>query len=419
MKTNYKNYNKIAFFLCFLISFNLSAQWVAQISNITANLGSIFFTDLNTGYAVGDNGAYVKTTDGGTTWTKKDISISGSTYTSKLTKVYFPDADNGFILAGSAILRTEDAGESWSKIFDLNGIGGFYSMHFINSSTGCMGASSVGSWVYTTTNGGATIGDWTSPTSVGTGSYTSVFMVDANTIYGVNSTEDLSMTTDGTNTWNVQTFAGFALKQVVFPSGSTGYVFGSKSSGGYAILKTTNASATWDTLAMPSGKVFKTISFVSTTTGYAFGSGGIVYKTTDGANTWQQETSPVTSLLSSTSFPTSLIGYAAGNGGTIIKLQGPAGISTLKEAINIDKIDIYPNPASTSISLGIHSDKTEVAKIILTDLLGKKLFYIETANLVSGNYNKTVDVSDLDSGTYLIEVKTNNGTVGKKLIVCK
>ena len=37
-------------------------------------LYSVYFTDQNTGYVVGDNGDILKSTDGGTTWTTQNQS---------------------------------------------------------------------------------------------------------------------------------------------------------------------------------------------------------------------------------------------------------------------------------------------------------------------------------------------------------
>ena len=42
-----------------------NAQWTALTSGTTNNLNSVFFTDANTGYAVGDYGTILKTTNGG------------------------------------------------------------------------------------------------------------------------------------------------------------------------------------------------------------------------------------------------------------------------------------------------------------------------------------------------------------------
>ena len=45
------------------------AQWVQQTSGTTNDLHSVYFTDANTGYAVGEYVTILKTTDGGVAFT--------------------------------------------------------------------------------------------------------------------------------------------------------------------------------------------------------------------------------------------------------------------------------------------------------------------------------------------------------------
>jgi len=76
-----------------LIQFTTLAQegWFLQNPLPQGNtLYSVYFTDSNTGWAVGDFGAILKTTDGGTSWT---LQSSGTT--NDLESVYFTDSNTG------------------------------------------------------------------------------------------------------------------------------------------------------------------------------------------------------------------------------------------------------------------------------------------------------------------------------------
>src|SRR5512135_1053686 len=89
------------------------AQWVPQTSNTMNNLNSIYFTDVNTGYAVGTGGVIIKTMDGGTNWTMQysDDNVG-------FCSVHFPNTDTGYAVGsatgnssqGSVILNTVDGG---------------------------------------------------------------------------------------------------------------------------------------------------------------------------------------------------------------------------------------------------------------------------------------------------------------------
>ena len=43
-------------------------NWDPQSTSVTVHLHSVYFTDSNTGWAVGDSGTIIKTINGGATW---------------------------------------------------------------------------------------------------------------------------------------------------------------------------------------------------------------------------------------------------------------------------------------------------------------------------------------------------------------
>src|SRR5207244_3066429 len=77
-------------------------------------LRSVFFTDANTGWAVGGSGTILATTNGGNTWVAQSCPV-----TNDLTSVVFADTKNGWITtfygsnASGYILRTTDGGNNW------------------------------------------------------------------------------------------------------------------------------------------------------------------------------------------------------------------------------------------------------------------------------------------------------------------
>jgi photosystem II stability/assembly factor-like uncharacterized protein len=68
MKTkNLKTSTLLTFSLFLLSSFSF-AQWQPQTSETILDLQSVFFTDNNNGWAVGNGGIILHTADGGDTW---------------------------------------------------------------------------------------------------------------------------------------------------------------------------------------------------------------------------------------------------------------------------------------------------------------------------------------------------------------
>jgi len=86
--------------------------WNPQFSGDESQyLRFVQFVDASTGYAGGNYGTLLKTTDGGKNWTDIETGFSGH-----IGDCYFTDADSGWICGGEgAILRTEDGGETWTK----------------------------------------------------------------------------------------------------------------------------------------------------------------------------------------------------------------------------------------------------------------------------------------------------------------
>jgi photosystem II stability/assembly factor-like uncharacterized protein len=128
-------------------------NWTNQNPNFTQVLGGIYFTDVNTGYVVGNNGNIRKTTDGGNSWFSLNSSVSNH-----LWGVWFINANTGFVVGGywnpenNVIIKTTDAGNNWVHVPYTASSCWLYTVRFISSSTGYI----IGwcSQVLKTTNGG-------------------------------------------------------------------------------------------------------------------------------------------------------------------------------------------------------------------------------------------------------------------------
>ncbi len=71
------------------------------------------------------------------------------------------------------------------------------------------------------------------------------------------------------------------------------------------------------------------------------------------------------------------------------------------------KIDLCPNPASTSISTIINTDIGQKAHLLVFDLLGR-ISINKEVNLEKGTNRLEANISNLKSGLYLILIKTSN-----------
>ncbi len=76
-----------------------------------------------------------------------------------------------------------------------------------------------------------------------------------------------------------------------------------------------------------------------------------------------------------------------------------------------DDFKIYPNPATSTIT--IESTNTEVQSIKIVDVLGREVIERTKNEVLS---IKNIDVSQLPSGMYIIQLQSKNGVVSKKLV---
>lgn len=95
----------------FLFQQTAFAQWVNQSSGTANALGSVHFTNSQTGTAVGALGTIIRTTNGGAQWNSQ-----ASSATTDLFGVHFVNATTGTIVGGNGtILRTTNGGQNWSS----------------------------------------------------------------------------------------------------------------------------------------------------------------------------------------------------------------------------------------------------------------------------------------------------------------
>jgi PKD repeat protein len=90
-----------------------------------------------------------------------------------------------------------------------------------------------------------------------------------------------------------------------------------------------------------------------------------------------------------------------------INVSGTVG---LKEIFSSNDLDLYPNPAKTSVSI-----KTNVLirSVNIMDVIGKHVETLEGSNA----HEQTITVSHLSKGIYLLKISSDKGSVFKKLVI--
>ncbi|MEM1322747.1 MAG: YCF48-related protein [Bacteroidota bacterium] len=85
-----------------------AAESFTQVGRFRQFLKDLYFVDNQLGFAVGNDGLILKTTDGGRNWAEQT-----SNTTRDLFHIFFVDANTGFTAGDGVLLRTTDGGQTW------------------------------------------------------------------------------------------------------------------------------------------------------------------------------------------------------------------------------------------------------------------------------------------------------------------
>jgi hypothetical protein len=74
---------------------------------------------------------------------------------------------------------------------------------------------------------------------------------------------------------------------------------------------------------------------------------------------------------------------------------------------------IYPNPASSYISLSFAGNNSQLVSVDISDIIGKKVY----SQLHSPANDTTINISGLAKGTYFLMVTSDSKRTSGKLII--
>jgi photosystem II stability/assembly factor-like uncharacterized protein len=252
-------------------------------SHISLPLFNLFFVNDSIGYACGGDkyfiGIFLKTYDGGKTWTSPDSIIPKAAYAQ-----YFFNAQEGFVAGYDTWLAyTNDSGRSFISNPDYkletNGIAFGDRMHGVRVNGSGYGDGRIQS----TSDGGNT---WKTDSLLN--SLKCVVYSDANTAfvggYGV-----IYKSTDAGQSFFPLEIRGDFFVAADFPSATVGYFAGFQG----MILKTTDAGNSFtkvmkENTPFARREHFEAIDFWNENEGFVAGNNGLMYHTTDGGDNWKK-----------------------------------------------------------------------------------------------------------------------------------
>ncbi|HPE56120.1 MAG TPA: YCF48-related protein [Bacteroidales bacterium] len=253
--------------LAFIFLYGLPsyAQWEWEYPVPQGNsLNELNFPEASQqiGYACGDHGTIMKTTDGGENWTVLDsitnLHLKGLDFINE-NLGYFA-GDSGMIIRYDGGIMQKENSATHYNLFDIG-------------------------------------------------------MSSANNIIAIGY-QGLILRSSGDGNWSlVNTGVYNTLYAVSFVNADLGFIVGDTGT----ILKTTDAGASWNKINVPFETAFNDVYFVNATTGFIVGNKHVVLKTTDGGATWQQNTQvPTEENIYSIHFANDTSGYLCGANGLVL-----------------------------------------------------------------------------------------------------
>jgi len=196
-----------------------------------------------TGYAAGDFGTLLKTSDGGSTWTGLPVGTFQG-----LTVVQALDANTVFAGGGCVARRSTDGGRSFTAV-RFTAVESFCrnplrDLSFVSADTGYL-LLQDGS-VFATTDGGAQFSPRTAvpetPAAGGGTQPRAIAFVDASRGYAATAQGTLYQTLDGGTSWRVVADPRVSLNDIVFVDGQHGFAVGDRG----LLLVTVDGGSSWD-----------------------------------------------------------------------------------------------------------------------------------------------------------------------------
>jgi len=238
--------------------------WLVQTSNASEDLYDVFFdTAGRLGWAVGNGGVVLSTTNAGASWARRVPT------TFALHGVWFTSAQEGWVVgAGGTVLHTLNGGSSWTRLASTGSSEDLTDVYFATRDTG---------WV------------------VGSGGL-------------------ILATTDRGETWQRTLRGGVTLNGVMFAGTRDGWVVGDNG----IVLGTHDRGATWFTLPYATSQPLRGLWRRDAASAVAVGAAGTVLRTsvTPDSVAWALGNAGNTNQLEGVCLVDPLTGFAVGSNGT-------------------------------------------------------------------------------------------------------
>jgi len=405
-----------------LISINTFAQpaWYQVNSGVSNKLLTVDFPSNAVGYIGGEDSLLLKTVDGGVTWSPVVYSGINTGFETDFNNIQFIDENIGYLSVGDygGIYKTIDGGLTWNQLVLSGSLCYTRGMYWRAEDIGFVGGSGCfqGEQIDIFTAFGNFQAVVNSP---GLGSQENMiddidFSPGASFGMAASRGGRICRTTDGGSNWDTISTGwgtGYSVKAIQVINDSTAYFTFEGAMSGRTAIKTTDMGNTWISDGLTFGSPIVN-SLHESGDGRlwgagsdGFGFGGAMHERID--DSWWMNFYLDQMLYDVSSYNDSIV-WGVGDSGYIVVNDnlGVLAIAPLER----EKLSFYPNPASNQIQLDLPADIRESNFEIS--------IYNTTGQLVESikNSSTQVDLTQLNTGMYILELKSANTIFSSRLI---
>lgn len=426
-----------AFLLIIGLKGNLPAQdyWVKLSPPTSRHLYELHFLDNRLGWAAGERGAILKTTDGGQSWAFQTSNIDRD-----ILDIFMLDAARGWGLAhlypagadsvyGTYILKTTDGGNNWSPTFYPEQY--FFTIMFHDPLHGWMGGD--GGVLLGTTNGGA---DWfEANVNPGSGSGFPIHNIrffSPHYGYAMGGRFDIAgvvwRTVNGGDRWDPIVVGPEPIYDMHFEDSLKILAIGGDLDFGSGQVSTSDGGLNWTYLYLGIFGQARALSFRTKTEAWApLGFTGTYMYTLDGGRSWTDLYTPDSSAVYDLVFTDSLTGYAVGDSGTVLKYR-PGIVPIIDRPspapASAELYANYPNPFNPSTNIGFRISDFGWVDLSVFDITGRKVITLVEKERSPGEYEVQWNGRDefgkeVSSGVYIYRLSAGKFAQSRKMLLVR
>lgn len=412
-------------FISAMMSETYTQKWFKQPNFFWQRLYDVIFKNYQTGFAIGEHGTFLKTTNGGANWTEKQIGFNGHFY-----KFAEPSKNNFFAVGEfGALYKSSDNGEVWKKVIIPTTIN----------------LRSI--WMDSLFNGWV-VGDrgFTASTTDSAKTWNIQILDSTKHLFDIASLDDgrkiiigsggyIAVSGSNNNIFSTISSPTSASLQSVKVFNNSVWIAGDSGT----VLSSTDGGSIWQDISIPLNIKLNDIHVVNAHSLFVVGENGKIFYTNNEGNNWYAQYSADSHDLLAVAFIDSAYGIAVGNDGTVLKTTESGTLNGNKPPVADIPSDFklyqnYPNPFNPTTT--IEFDIPEQSKVILRvyNILGQEVATLVNEELNAGRYEVKFNGSSTSggissgvsskggyaSGVYFYRITTGSGfSQTKKLLLLK